>query len=179
MTREETAICKQIKDIAIRLGLTVESFKSGFHAYVTQYECIEQNPDTMSSCILTVQEKRLKTGQHKTCLMYYPRMEQTGSLYDDTNDKEIILPTDPYILCVTPNLLELVYDNADPDAALLNVGSDVNPALDISAVSPGKLESSLREVLETASRIDSEWAVQRIASSGEVLESLNKETANE
>lgn len=171
MTREETAICKQIKEIASRLGLTVESYRSSFYVFVTQYECIDKDHDTMANCLITVESKKMKDGSRKTVLQYYPRLEHIGE-YDEDTDEEIILPTDPYILCIETEPWEIVHDHADPDSAFLQIDET---SVDINAVSPGKLESALTEFLETMNRVDSEWSAQRIAAAGKTLaEKLEK-----
>lgn len=177
MTKDELKISKAIKDMASRLGLTVESWKgehAGFGVVVTQGDCLEHDfSDFNLDEIITVERCPFKDGTAVYGLEFYPYLQHTSPsdreepIMDDKGE-EIFLPTDPYLLSLEPEPWQIIRDDVDQDSVFIDTGKH-HPPVRLDAVSPGKLESCVKEFLNTLNRVDTEWHAAKIEHAGETL----------
>lgn len=177
MTKEELKISKAIKEMASRLGLAVESWKgecAGFGVLVTQGDCLDHNfSDFHLDEIITVERHPFKDGTAVYGLEFYPHLRHTSPSDRDEpilNDKgeETFLPTDPYLLSLEDEPWQIIRDDVDPDRVFIATGK-TQPPVRLDAVSPGKLESCIKEFLDTLNMVDTEWHAAKIEHAGETL----------
>lgn len=177
MTKDELKISKAIKDMASRLGLAVESWKgehAGFGVVVTQGDCLDHDfYDFHLDEIITVERCPFKDGTAVYGLEFYPYLQHTSPsdredpIMDDKGE-EIFLPTDPYLLSLEPEPWQIIRDDVDPDSVFIDTGKP-HPPVRLDAVSPGKLESCIKEFLDTLNMTDTKWHAAKIEHAGETL----------
>ena len=177
MTKDELKISKAIKDMARRLGLMVESWKgecAGFGVVVTQGDCLDHNfSDFHLDEIITVERHPFKDGTAVYGLEFYPYLQHTSPsdreepIMNDQGE-EIFLPTDPYLLSLEPEPWQIIRDDVNPDKVFVDTGK-THPPVRLDAVSPGKLESCIKEFLDTLNMVDTEWHAAKIEHAGETL----------